>query len=215
MHVKNSVEKKTKQAKGRKAAAHKAQAVSAEADAISLLKQDHAEVKAIFEEFRQLVENGGRGQSEQEKYELVRKACDMLIIHTLIEEQIFYPAVRRAADEEEVTEVMNEAEVEHNGAKDLIAQLRHMRPGERLYDATFIVLGEMVKHHIREEERKMFPKAKKSGVDLARLGQDIAAFKEELEEDRKSHYGESLSSAGRMGGMAQQRGRSERPAVYN
>jgi hemerythrin-like domain-containing protein len=214
--VKNATEK-NKQTRGRKAA-HKAQGAaqgkSAKTDAISILKQDHAEVKAIFEEFRQMVESkDGQKQDQRKKYELVCKACDMLIIHTLIEEQILYPAVRRAMDEEQL---MDEAEVEHNGAKDLIAQLRHMSPGERLYDATFIVLGEQVKHHIREEEQKMFPKAKKSGVDLERLGQEIAAFKQELEEDRRSHYGEGYAGNGMSsGGMSPQRGRSERPSAYN
>jgi hemerythrin superfamily protein len=154
--------------------------------AIDLLKEDHAAVQAIFKEYRQLVQAGG---DTRRKYELVRQACDMLIIHARIEEEVFYPAVRRALSEKEL---MDEALVEHDCAKDLLEQLRVMRPNEPFYDAKFIVMGELVRHHIREEEGKMFPKAKKAGLDLVRLGEELEGFKRELEEDRSTFYGEFL-----------------------
>jgi hemerythrin-like domain-containing protein len=169
--------------------------------AIDLLKEDHVAVKDLFREFRRLVKEQG---DNREKRLLVRKACDMLIIHTRIEEELFYPVVRRALDEEEL---MNEALVEHSAAKDLIAQLKQMRPEDRMYDATFVVLSEMVKRHIREEEGKMFPKAKKSGIDLERLGQDLQQFKSELEEDMQSFYGEGQR-------IGQDRNIEFRPQVY-
>ena len=154
--------------------------------AIDLLKEDHASVQAIFKEYRQLVQAGG---DTRQKYALVRQACDMLIIHTRVEEELFYPAIRRALNEKEL---MDEALVEHDCAKDLLEQLRVMRPNEAFYDAKFIVMGELVKHHIREEESKMFSKAKKAGLDLVRLGEELEEFKRELEEDRSTFYGEPL-----------------------
>lgn len=146
-------------------------------NAIDILKEDHDEVKKIFKQFKQLVEDDA---PPSEKAVLVKKACNMLLVHTKIEEDIFYPAVRRAIKD---NELMDEAEVEHSGAKMLVNQLLDMLPGEELYDARFIVLGEQVKHHIKEEEDKMFAEAEDADVDLDRLGRQIEKLKAKLEDE--------------------------------
>ena len=96
----------------------------------------------------------------------------------MVEEEIFYPAVRSAA--EDAADLMDEAEVEHASAKDLIAQIREMDPEDDLYDAKVKVLGEQVAHHVQEEEMQMFPKAKKAGLDLVALADEMLGRKEEL-----------------------------------
>ena len=142
-------------------------------DAIALLRKDHASVLAMFKKFDGMTE--GKGGSA--KAGLVRKICEELKVHTAIEEEIFYPAVREAIDEELL---MDEAEVEHKSAKDLIGELEGMQPGDAKYDAKVTVLGEFIKHHVKEEHEEMFPKAKKAKVDLAALGEQMAARKREL-----------------------------------
>ena len=99
-------------------------------------------------------------------------------MHTTIEEEIFYPAVREAIDEEDL---MDEALVEHAGAKELIEQLEGMSPQDDLYDAKVTVLGEQIDHHASEEEEEMFPKAKKAKLDLQELGAQLTERKEELQ----------------------------------
>jgi hemerythrin superfamily protein len=146
-------------------------------DAIDLLEADHKEIQKIFKQFKQLVEDDA---PRAEKAALVKKACNALLVHAQLEEEIFYPAVRRATKDEEL---MDEAKVEHQGAKELIEQLLDMMPGEELYDAKFIVLGEQVKHHIKEEEGRMFPEAKRVKVDLERLGRQMESRKAELERE--------------------------------
>ena len=111
--------------------------------------------------------------SAEEKSELVETICGELVVHAQIEEEIFYPALRAAGDEK-LQELLDEAEVEHNGAKDLIAQLEDATPEEPLYDAKVTVLGEQIKHHVKEEEGEMFPMAKKlRNLDLDALGQQM------------------------------------------
>jgi hemerythrin superfamily protein len=133
-------------------------------DAITMLMEDHKKVKKLFSEFDNLKEKGG----DEEKRAVVEQICDELTIHAELEEEIFYPAVREATDD---NDLMDEALVEHAGAKVLIAQLQDMDPEDDLYDAKVTVLGEQINHHVEEEEGEMFPKAKKSGVDAAGLGQ--------------------------------------------
>jgi hemerythrin-like domain-containing protein len=144
-----------------------------EQDAIALLTADHRAVKEMFEQFEEL---GDRAKVAKEK--LKEKICQALIVHTQIEEEIFYPAVRGAFKESE--DMVDEAVVEHAAAKDLIAQLQEMQPDEDLYDAKVKVLGEEIDHHVEEEEEEMFPKARESGLDLVALGQELAARKQEL-----------------------------------
>lgn len=151
-------------------------------NAIDILTQDHDKVKKLFQEYRRVMKSNG---SDREKEDIVREACDALTVHTMVEEEILYPMARSVLDDQEV---MDEAEVEHMGAKDLIAQLESMEPGDDLYDAKFIVLGEQVKHHIQEEEGKIFPKLKKAKIDLEQIGMEIHRYKTDLEEDMQDGY---------------------------
>jgi hemerythrin-like domain-containing protein len=143
-------------------------------DAIALLKKDHRTVLGMFKEFQKLTDKEG---SEADKASLAKQICEELKVHTTIEDEIFYPAVRAAIDEELL---MDEAKVEHESAKALIAEIEGMEPSEELYDAKVTVLGEYIKHHVDEEQNEMFPKARKAKVDLAGLGEQLAARKEEL-----------------------------------
>ena len=143
-------------------------------DAIQLLTAEHKEVDMLFKEYEKLAEKDG---SDEEKETLARQICLMLTVHATTEEEIFYPAAREALDDEDL---LDEAEVEHASAKDLIAQIESGSPSDPLYDAKVKVLGEYIRHHVKEEEGELFPKVKKAKVDLAELGMAIAARKEEL-----------------------------------
>ena len=132
-------------------------------DAIAMLTADHKKVKKLFADFDKLKEAG----SDEDKASIVDQICNELKIHTELEEEIFYPAVRKAIDD---GDLMDEALVEHAGAKDLIAQLEDASPEDDLYDAKVTVLGEQIDHHVKEEEGDMFPKAKKAKVDTEALG---------------------------------------------
>jgi len=144
-------------------------------DAITLLTDDHKAVQKLFKEYEKLTQNDA---DEEEKAALAKQICMELAVHTQIEEEIFYPAVRDAIEE---TDLLDEAEVEHASAKDLIAQLGAMAPGEELYDAKVTVLGEYVNHHITEEQDEMFPKVKKGKLDTAALGAELLERKQELQ----------------------------------
>ena len=141
-------------------------------NALELLKQDHAKVKQSFKEFEKMDH-----EDEATMQEMVRAVCAELKAHTTIEEEIFYPAVRAVIEDEDL---MNEAQVEHAAAKDLIAQLEGMNPDDPLYSATFTVLGEYVLHHVKEEESEMFPQVRKAKLDLAELGARIMERKQQL-----------------------------------
>jgi hemerythrin superfamily protein len=141
----------------------KASGGAVEQDAIAMLMADHKKVKKLFSDFDKLKEEG----SDEDKSAIVEQICNELKIHTEIEEEIFYPAVRKAIDD---GDLMDEALVEHAGAKDLIAQLEDASPEDDLYDAKVTVLGEQIDHHVKEEEGDMFPKAKKAKVDTEALG---------------------------------------------
>lgn len=147
------------------------------ADALDLLKDDHDKVKDLFREFEQLK---GNDDEDERKSELVDEICYELTVHTMIEEEIFYPALRASIDD---TDMMDEADIEHAGARELISQLEVMYPGDDHFDATVTVLGEEVIHHIEKEERDMFAAARRSGMDLDELGEQLSARKEELDED--------------------------------
>jgi len=144
------------------------------ADAITLLKADHDEVKQAFKEFEKMDHEDAEALGK-----LVTHVCEALKAHTTVEEEIFYPAVRAAIEDDDL---MNEAQVEHDSAKALIEQLEGMDATDPMYPATFTVLCEYVLHHAKEEEEEMFPSARKTDVDLEELGQQIQARKEELTE---------------------------------
>ena len=143
-------------------------------DAVSLLSADHADVRQMFESYKQLVEEDA---DDDEKRELAEQICLALTVHAEIEEEIFYPAMRESIDDDLA---LDEAEVEHAAAKDLIAQIQGMEPEDALFDAKVLVLGEYVDHHVEEEESEIFPAAEKSGVDLEALGAELAERKLEL-----------------------------------
>jgi hemerythrin superfamily protein len=132
-------------------------------DAIAMLTVDHKKVKGLFADFGKLKDAG----SDEDKASIVDRICNELKIHTELEEEIFYPAVRKAIDD---GDLMDEALVEHAGAKELIAQLEDASPEDDLYDAKVTVLGEQIDHHVKEEEGNMFPKAKNAKVDTEALG---------------------------------------------
>jgi hypothetical protein len=162
-------------------------------DALVLLKEDHRKVKKLFKDYARLVKSEGDGS---QKAALVEDICLELKVHTRIEEEIFYPAVREAIEDEDL---MDEAIVEHASAKDLIAQLEGMDPGDDYYDAKVTVLGEYINHHVEEEEEEMFPKVKKSDLDTKGVGMQLMQLKEDLMEnpDRlKERKGRLRQSAG-------------------
>lgn len=144
-------------------------------DAIALLIEDHKKVLKLFKEFEKLKEE----EEEERKQQLVTLICAELTIHAQIEEEIFYPAARDAINEQDI---LDEAEVEHAGAKALIAQLSSMEPGDDLYDAKVTVLGEYIEHHVKEEHDELFPKVRKAKVDIEALGVEMMERKMELQE---------------------------------
>jgi hemerythrin superfamily protein len=146
------------------------QKASSQQDAISLLVSDHKEVKTLFKQFEDLSD-----RSKVSKKKIADQICAALILHTRIEEQIFYPAVREAIKDDDL---MDEAVVEHASAKDLISQIQEMDPGDDLYDAKVKVLSEQIDHHVEEEEKEMFPKVRKAKLDLVALGEQMADTKE-------------------------------------
>ena len=146
-------------------------ATPAPMDATALLRKDHETVSALFEQYE-------KARSNTRKFDLVQEICHELTIHAAIEEEIFYPAVRKAIQDDDM---LDEALVEHAGLKDLIAQVEGKDiDSEPMFDAKITVLSEYVKHHVKEEQDEMFPKAKKSGLDLKALGAQLAERKEEL-----------------------------------
>ncbi|HZZ15965.1 MAG TPA: hemerythrin domain-containing protein [Candidatus Sulfotelmatobacter sp.] len=150
---------------------------STHADAISLLKADHRQVEGWFSEFE-------KSRSASKKQQLASKICEALTVHTTIEEEIFYPAFLQATDDKDIH---HEAVVEHDGAKKLIAQIQEMSAEDDYFDAKVTVLSEMIKHHVKEEEKPggMFAEAKKSDMDLAALGEQLLSRKRELQSQSK------------------------------
>ncbi len=140
-------------------------------DALRMLKDDHDKVKGLFEKFQ----NARR--DDERKGEIAQTICKELTVHTQLEEEIFYPAVREAIDDDDV---MNEAVVEHGSAKELIAEIEKMSPDEDMFDAKVKVLGEFVNHHIREEQNEMFPQVRKTDLDLNALAERMRSRKQQL-----------------------------------
>ena len=141
-------------------------------DAIALLKADHRKVEDLFAKFE-------RAKDSRTKQALAREICTELTIHTIIEEEIFYPACREAVEDE----LRTEAYVEHDGAKVLIAELAGSDPDNEFYDAKMTVLSEQIKHHVKEEEKPgdgFFAQARQGDVDMDALGEQLAARKAEL-----------------------------------
>ncbi len=139
--------------------------------AVRLLKQDHREVERMFDEYEQL-------ESDSEKLALFKEIAVALKVHTQIEEEIFYPSERGEVEDD----LLDEALVEHDGAKKMIAEIEKMKPADELYDAKVKVLGEYVKHHVKEEEQPggIMAQAKRGDEDLDAMGEQLKARKEEL-----------------------------------
>ena len=135
-----------------------------------MLRADHKNVSALFEQFE-------KSRSPAKKKSLVQQICLELTVHAQIEEEIFYPAVQQALRDKEL---VPEARVEHASLKALIAQVEGVEPEGEMYDARVKVMSEYVKHHVKEEQNEMFPKVKTSRLDLAALGAQMDARKQEL-----------------------------------
>ncbi len=143
-------------------------------EATTMLRADHKLVSGLFEKFE-------KARSSERKKAIVARICTELTVHTQIEEEIFYPAFKDALKDHEL---VPEANVEHDSVKDLIAQVEGVEPDGETYDARVKVMGEYVKHHVKEEQTQMFPKAKKSGLDLRELGRKMQERKKELMAER-------------------------------
>ncbi len=148
------------------------QTVNSKEDAIAILKSDHDKVKDLFKQFE-------NAENMREKKKIAKEAIMELKIHAEIEEKIFYPAVREVVDED----LMNEADEEHHVAKLLIAELDQMDGSEDHWEAKFTVLSENIRHHIKEEEGEMMPKARKIDIDFKALGQELLEAKQELKKN--------------------------------
>lgn len=143
-------------------------------NAIQLLSADHRTVEDLFEKFES-------ARSASSKQKLVTEICTELTIHTMLEEEIFYPAVADAVE----GDALEEAYVEHDSAKQLILELQGAEPSEDFYDAKVKVLQELIEHHVKEEERQrdsLFAQSRQSDVDLDALGAQMAARKQELQQ---------------------------------
>ncbi len=149
-----------------------ATALTPDPSAVAMLKEDHRAVSALFKEFKDA--------APRRKLEIARQTSTMLKVHTAIEEEIFYPAIKARIEDD----MVNEAVVEHASAKDLIAQIDGMTGSEELFSAKVTVLSELIEHHVKEEEAEMFKQAKAADVDLEALGDRMAARKAELEKDK-------------------------------
>jgi hemerythrin superfamily protein len=176
--------------------AHRGRAGAAELNALELLENDHQKVIKMFDQFEKIKED----EDDDDKQALVENACAELTLHTRLEEELFYPALREVLEE---SDLLDEAEVEHATAKQLITELNAMQPGDDLYDAKFTVLGEYVKHHIQEEEKQICPKVKKAKMDIDSLGDEMrqrkTALREELGimEEEEEEEGEEGSPSSR------------------
>lgn len=154
----------------RRAAPAKSTRGGRQPNAITMLREDHKKVAGLFEDYE-------KARSVNVKRRLVEQICMELTVHTQLEEEIFYPAFKQAADDKEL---VPEAKVEHDSVKNLIAQVQGKEPDGEDFDAKVKVMGEFVKHHVKEEQNEMFPKAKEAGLDLVELGRQMAERKQQL-----------------------------------
>lgn len=139
-------------------------------DATVLLKTDHKRVSELFADYEE-------ANSVKEKSQIAQQICNELTVHAQIEEEIFYPAVKKALKDKEL---IPEATVEHATLKSLVAQIEEEEPGGEMYDAKIKVMKEYVKHHVKEEQNEIFPKAKSTDLDMKALGAKLSKRKEEL-----------------------------------
>jgi hemerythrin superfamily protein len=182
------------------AKATQSRATDEAADAITLLKADHRIVEGLFEEFE---------QADDDKLdELAQRVCQLLTVHAQIEEEILYPAAKeafQAEEDEEDKDLVNEATVEHAGAKDLIAKIEGMSSEDELFKASVKVLSEYIKHHVKEEEGELFPELKKTELDLDAMGAQLQDRKLELMEELGIDTNESEESRAQSSAAAAKR----------
>jgi hypothetical protein len=148
-------------------------------DAVALLKKEHRTVEELFAEFE-------KASGDSQKQKLAQKICLELSVHAQIEEEIFYPACEGKVEES----LLKESYVEHDGAKVLIAEILAGEPADEFYDSKVTVLSEEIEHHVEEEEKRLeglFAQAKKAGLDMEALGEQLTARKEELTADYQSN----------------------------
>ena len=143
-------------------------------NAIDLLEKDHDDVEALLKDYDMLAEGDG---DVGDRRALSTRICGLLAVHAMIEEEIFYPAAREAKVD---PDLLDEAEIEHGSAKALIAEIGAADASEALYDARVKVLGETIRHHVKEEEHELFRACRKSDMDMARLGARLQKRKAEL-----------------------------------
>lgn len=172
---KTGASRKSASARGR-STTKKTSASSRQQDAIQLLKADHREVERLFKDFQ-------KARGEDRKQQLSERICMELMIHTEIEEEIFYPQCREVLGDDEI---VNESLVEHQAAKDLIGEIRGMAASDEMFDARMQVLQEQIEHHVDEEEKKLFPQIQKTDMDLKGVGRQLAERKEELQAQMKT-----------------------------
>jgi hemerythrin superfamily protein len=173
--------KKSSKRPARKSAAKKMSRTSVKVsknEAIAQLTADHARVKKLFKQYDKLAK-ADAGDSERQK--LAKTICAELTAHATAEEEIFYPAARTAIDKRDL---IDEADVEHASAKDLIAQIEGSSPSDDHYDAKVKVLGEYIDHHVQEEQDEMFPKVRRAKLDTIALGEQIAQRKAQIMQNK-------------------------------
>ena len=167
-----------------------------EVDVVSALKEDHKKVKELFDLFEE-------AEDRRSKLQIVTQTLKSLTVHAQVEEEIFYPAFRKARSaEDETDELMDEALQEHHVAKILMAELEDMSPGDKFYDAKYTVLAESVKHHIEEEESEIFPEVDEDEAAWKGVGERLVARREELMQ------GTGKSGGNRNGRQSGQTGRA-------
>lgn len=152
----------------------KPSSADSEVNAIDLLKKDHDDVDALFKEYDKLAEDDGDAAGRRA---LSTQICGMVAVHALIEEEIFYPAARKAGVD---PDLLDEADIEHASAKELIAQIGAGKASDSHYDARVRVLGEYIRHHVKEEEGDLFPACHKSDMDMAEIGARLQKRKAQL-----------------------------------
>jgi hemerythrin superfamily protein len=158
--------------------------------AIELLEADHRNVESLFEQYE-----GEKEGDEETRRAIAQRICGELTAHAQVEEEIFYPWLRDNLDEDDL-EMLEEAYVEHASAKDLIAQIEAAGEVDAAFDARVKVLGEYIKHHVKEEENEIFEEVRDMKEELDELGQEMSARKAELMEELGLEEGTTKSGRG-------------------
>ena len=192
-HARTTTRAAPKPPKAEKTAENTAPKTMREADAVDLLTDDHLEVGARFKQYEKLAK---KEAPADQRRTLAQTICDMLKVHTTIQEEILYPAARRAGID---ADLLDEADIEHASAKELIAQIEVGDPDDDHYDAKVKVLGEYITHHVVEEHTEMFPKCRRSAMDLVGLRGEMEARKMSLVADGDDEPSGSQAVSGGKG----------------